>query len=100
MRGSFGTFPAGTLTVNLAGCFAIGLVSAVALRGGMSETARLVISIGFLGGFTTYSAFNEEVLAMLRAGATGNAMAYLLITIVGGALAGMAGWGLGAAAGG
>lgn len=65
-------FPFGTLSVNLIGSFAIGLVMAMATRNeAISETTRLVIVTGVLGGFTTYSAFNYETIELLRKGAFG-----------------------------
>jgi CrcB protein len=68
-------FPFGTFSVNLIGSFAIGLVMALALRNGsMSETTRLVLVTGVLGGFTTYSAFNYETIELLREGAAGTAL--------------------------
>ncbi|VEN74207.1 putative fluoride ion transporter CrcB [Candidatus Desulfarcum epimagneticum] len=62
-------FPHGTLAVNAIGCFLIGLL------GGLFETgrfltpeARLVLLVGFLGGFTTFSAFGYELFAAGRDG--------------------------------
>lgn len=86
------SWPAGTLTVNVAGCFGIGVISALASRIEMSETLRLALTVGFLGGFTTYSSFNEELLSMLRQGSAGTAAAYLLVTVAGGLIAGLAGY--------
>lgn len=61
-----GPFPAGTFTVNLAGCFAIGLVGALGLeRAAISPEARLFIMVGLLGGFTTFSSFAWEALGLL-----------------------------------
>ncbi len=73
--GSVGTampgsdFPWGTLTVNVVGCLMIGLIYALAERGNLSTPGlRLLVAAGFCGGFTTFSAFMSENLAMLRAG--------------------------------
>jgi CrcB protein len=61
------SLPYGTLAVNVAGCFAIGLASGwVDGRGGVSEGLRLVLFAGFLGGFTTFSAFGYETTLLLR----------------------------------
>jgi CrcB protein len=62
-------FPWGTLAVNLAGCFAIGLVSELAeSRGAMDPGTRALLMVGLLGGFTTFSAFGNETLNLLRDG--------------------------------
>ena len=62
-------FPSGTLLVNLVGSLAMGmLVEHFALRGGVPATARLFLTVGVLGGFTTFSAFGVETVALLRKG--------------------------------
>jgi CrcB protein len=78
-------FPAGTLLVNLCGCFLIGLVSALALkRGAVSDEARLLLVTGFLGGFTTFSAFGLETVALLGRGKYLWAGLNVLASVVGG----------------
>jgi len=63
------SFPVGTLTVNLAGCLAIGLLAGAAeSRQLLSPELRLFLLIGLLGGFTTFSTFGFETVAMLRDG--------------------------------
>jgi fluoride exporter len=60
-------FPYGTLVVNLLGSFLISLVMGVALNSGLlSVTMRVFLTTGIIGGFTTYSAFNYETLALLQ----------------------------------
>lgn len=62
-------FPYATLAVNVIGCFCIGLALGNAERAAaMSSELRLLLVVGFLGGFTTFSAFGYETLALLRAG--------------------------------
>ena len=59
--------PYGTLAVNVVGCFLIGLFSAIVdMRAGISPELRWLIFAGFLGGFTTFSAFGSETFALLR----------------------------------
>ena len=82
------TFPYATAIVNIAGCFLLGLVAQLALNGSMSPEARAVIAAGFLGGFTTYSTFNQETLMLFASGATGAAIVNVVITLVGGLAAG------------
>jgi len=61
-----GPFPVGTFSVNLLGCFVIGLVGALGLeRAAISPEARIFIMVGFLGGFTTFSSFAWESLGLL-----------------------------------
>ncbi len=63
----FSTFPVGTMTVNLLGCFLIGLIGAgIEQRQLFGHDARLFLLIGVLGGFTTFSSFAFETLSMAR----------------------------------
>jgi CrcB protein len=60
------SFPWGTLAANIAGCFIIGLVYALSERGNMlSPEWRIFMTVGFCGGFTTFSAFAYNNLSML-----------------------------------
>ena len=77
-------FPFGTLAVNVIGSFALGLVAgAFSGASWLGTDLRLVLGVGLLGGFTTYSSFNLELLRMLEQGALGKAAGYLLGTWVG-----------------
>lgn len=87
--GSF--FPYGTLIVNLLGCFAIAAVMHMALTLSWSPALRSAITIGFIGGLTTYSSFNYETTRLLEEGAHGAAAMNALATIVGSFAAGWAG---------
>lgn len=63
------TFPFGTLVVNLVGSFFIGMIMQVGLSTDLiSPEARAVLTIGFLGGFTTYSSFNYETVSYFQDG--------------------------------
>jgi CrcB protein len=76
-------FPYGTLAVNLAGAFLIGLVqelAAITLL--VPESMRLFIVTGILGGMTTYSAFTYETVHLAALGTWGRAAAHVLVTNV------------------
>ena len=63
------TFPAGTLVVNIIGCFLAGLLFYLLQeRNLVSPTTRTVVMIGFLGGFTTFSSFGLQTFTLLRDG--------------------------------
>jgi CrcB protein len=71
-------FPYGTLTVNLIGCFVIGLLSELAESQGLfSPEARAVVLIGLLGGFTTFSTFSNETYNLARGGQSLASLVYL-----------------------
>jgi CrcB protein len=62
-------FPFATLAVNVIGCFCIGLaMPALARVGPLPLELRLFVIVGFLGGFTTFSAFGIETVSLLRSG--------------------------------
>lgn len=62
-----GSFPYGTLLVNIAGCFAMGAIAGPGLTGA-EDARRLFFTTGLLGGFTTFSAFGHETLLLQRDG--------------------------------
>ncbi|HXT32661.1 MAG TPA: CrcB family protein [Vicinamibacterales bacterium] len=84
-------FPYGTLIVNLAGCFAIAAVMHAALTLGWSPNLRAAITIGFLGGLTTYSSFNYETTKLIEEGALATAALNAGVTIFGAFAAGLFG---------
>ena len=84
-------FPFGTLGVNLVGGLAMGLLAGWLARGAADEQVRLLLGVGVLGGFTTFSAFSLEVATMLERGATVTALGYVLASVVGAVLAVFAG---------
>ena len=68
-------FPYGTLAVNVIGCFLIGFLSELAeSRSLFSPETRVFLIVGILGGFTTFSAFGNETLNLLRDGERALAM--------------------------
>ena len=84
-------FPFGTLAVNVTGSFAMGFLAEFAAAHQMSETTRIALAAGVLGGFTTYSAFNEETLRFLQLDAWGTAAMNVGVTVVACLAAGFAG---------
>ena len=75
-------FPYGTLTVNVVGCFLMGLlVEALALRFSITPEARGFLAVGLLGGFTTFSAFSLEVALLYERGQLLLAVVYVLASV-------------------
>jgi len=77
-----------TLTVNMLGCLLIGLLSGLfLLRTDLPLELRTGLTVGLLGGLTTFSSFSLEMLNMLEHGRLAEAMTYLLCSVLGGLLA-------------
>jgi fluoride exporter len=88
----FGTaFPYGTLIVNLVGCFGIAAIMHAATTFVWAPTLRTALTVGFIGGLTTYSSFNFETTRLMREGAGAAAAANVVVTVVGGFVAGWCG---------
>ena len=86
--------PLGTLSVNVLGCMAMGvLASVLALRGGQ-HLAPLLLT-GVLGGFTTFSAFALDTVTLWDRGAGGMAIGYVLASVLLSLLAVLAGLAIG-----
>lgn len=77
-------FPFGTITVNILGSLIIGILAGYFAFGGAgaSQHARVFLTTGVLGGFTTLSAFSLDVALLYERGQLGIAAAYLLISLV------------------
>jgi CrcB protein len=73
-------FPVGTLAVNIAGSLAIGL--AIGALEGVGQPAKLFFVTGFLGGFTTFSAFSLDTLTLWQRGESLTAFLYVLASVV------------------
>ncbi|MEZ0495223.1 fluoride efflux transporter CrcB [Sphingomonas sp. IW22] len=81
-------WPWGTLAVNLIGGLAMGLLAGSLARiGDGGEHVRLLIGVGALGGFTTFSAFTLELVTMLERGDLFIGFGYALLSVVGAAVA-------------
>ena len=87
-----GTFPYGTLIINLTGCFFLGLIGQLTLnRIIISPDWRMAIAVGFFGGYTTFSSFGWETAKMMEAGEWLRASAYVGASVVAGLLLSVAG---------
>jgi fluoride exporter len=78
-------WPWGTFAANLIGGFAMGLLAGWLARDGQAsgEPVRLLLGVGVLGGFTTFSAFSLETMLMIERGQTVMALAYVLASVIG-----------------
>jgi CrcB protein len=84
-------FPLGTFSANLLGCFAIGVIACfISIGESLHETQllpehfRLLLAVGFCGGFTTYSSFVLELTAMIHRNGLVMAFVYFVATTIGG----------------
>ena len=86
-------FPYGTLLVNLIGCLVLGgIYGLVEYRQMFSPNTRLFLSVGILGGLTTFSTFGYETFAQLRDEEYALAAANVAANVIVGVAAVMAGW--------
>ena len=80
-----GGFPYGTVVVNVAGSFAMGvLVELLARRFAGSLELRLLLATGVLGGFTTFSSFSLDAAVLWERGESWTALVYVAVTLVAG----------------
>lgn len=85
-------FPRGTLIVNVVGSFLLAVIMAASLATeSVSTELRIFLGTGIMGGFTTYSSFNYETLALVEQGSWALALANVGITLGGCLAAGVAG---------
>jgi CrcB protein len=80
-RTSGGGFPIGTLFVNVTGCFLIGMLVRHFLNMQLTPGARVLLIVGFCGGFTTFSTFSVETVALIEGGEYGRAAAYVFLSV-------------------
>jgi len=85
-------FPYGTMFVNIVGSFIMGLVAAwLVARGVGSEKLQALIAVGFLGSFTTFSTFSLDMVRLIEVGRYGDAALYMLVSVLVGVTALVAG---------
>lgn len=83
LRGVSGGFPWGTCAANLAGCLLIGVLGGLLARSEPSAL-QLLLMVGFCGGFTTFSTFSRESVALLQSGQLSALAGYVVLSVVGG----------------
>lgn len=76
------SFPWATFAVNVIGSFLIGLFYAVSSKFNLSEELRLFLTAGLCGGFTTFSTFSNDSLAMIRQGDTIVCLIYIVLSVI------------------
>ena len=77
------SFPFGTMAVNILGSFLIGVIYGVSQRSNMlDESLKLLLAVGFCGGFTTFSTFSQENMALLKDGDIMYFFAYSTISVL------------------
>ena len=78
------TFPLGTMLINIAGSLAMGLFVGYLARTTPTwqADARLFVAVGIFGGFTTFSSFSLDAIAMLERGDIGQALLYVGVSVV------------------
>ncbi|WP_427968465.1 fluoride efflux transporter CrcB [Altererythrobacter sp.] len=79
-------FPWATLAANVIGSFAMGVLAGWLARHGSEASGqiRLLLGVGMLGGFTTFSSFSLEMMLLLERGQTGTAVTYGAVSVIAG----------------
>ena len=91
LAGKLGNFPVGTMTANIWGSFLMGLLVGIIAGRSSLENVRLFAAVGFLGGFTTFSSFSAETLALIQGGQIFSAAANIFLSVAAGLAACFAG---------
>ena len=85
------TWPWATFFVNVAGCFLMSIVAYAGIKAAISDDLRLTLATGFMGGLTTYSAFNWETIVLFQHRNLAMAMANVGVTLAACMAAGLLG---------
>jgi CrcB protein len=81
-------FPYGILTINILGCFVLGLIGQYGLNHlSMPPDLRIGLTTGLMGGFTTFSTFGWDSVRMMESGEWSRAFVYIGASVVGGLIA-------------
>ena len=91
LAGKLGNFPIGTMAANILGSFLMGLAVGIIAGRSSLENVRLLLAVGFLGGFTTFSSFSAETLSLIQGGQMFLAVINTLVSVVAGLAACFAG---------
>ncbi|MGZ3332369.1 MAG: fluoride efflux transporter CrcB [Gemmatimonadaceae bacterium] len=81
-RSSASGYPVGTMVVNVAGCFLIGVFVRYLLNMQTSAELRALLVVGFCGGFTTFSTFSFETVGLIEGGEYARAATYIVGSVV------------------
>jgi CrcB protein len=82
-RLSGGTFPMGTLLINITGSFLLGLIYRYSAdSAAIAPEVRAMLTIGFCGGYTTFSSFSYESIRLIEDGQAGRAFAYVALSVL------------------
>jgi CrcB protein len=87
-------FPAGTFVVNVTGSFLLGVVTGLAVHHGLSRQATVLVGTGLAGGYTTFSTWAWESVALTETGSRGLAVGNVLGSLAAGMAAAAAGLGV------
>lgn len=90
-----GAFPIGTLLVNVVGSFLIGFFARAFSTPDSNPVIRAALTIGFCGGFTTFSTFSAEFVTLVQEGRTARAVLYVVASVLTAVLAVLAGLAVG-----
>ncbi len=92
-----GTFPWGTLVINVGGSLLLGVVTGLALYHGLGPIPKAAVGVGFCGAFTTFSTFSYETIRLVELGSLRPAIGNALASVVAGLAAAAVGLALTAA---
>lgn len=82
-RAAGGTFPIGTLVINISGSFLLGLIYRYATESAAATPeVRAFLTIGICGGYTTFSTFSYETVRLLEDGELGRALGYVALSVL------------------
>jgi len=75
-------FPVGTFIANVISCFVLGYFLGLQLKSGISDNMKLLLMVGFCGGFSTFSTFGSETLSLFQTGNYQTAIGYILLSLI------------------